>query len=366
VKDKASPEKGNNLLVSAEILKSINISVKELQYHLIELKLILGRRFGSVVPTNIDSVPILQWVIGLSKRLQKLKKCDGFDSHIRTYTKKQLQSSYFVTVIASYLFDKVDNIILEPPITGRIKKPDILANFRGEQVYLECKHSNDSKFDYSRQHEHIFSILRDYIDVPHQISIRYKKPFSDEELHELGGTLRERVKLVTGDGRIINNPDLEVQVIMREANEAHWDKKIHVIMTIIETDLSDNCSYPGHVYCKDGITLSLSGPQVDYAKVLREKIRRSRSQSPQDRPYILMIDGNSMLGDLTKNIRTLSTAFQPNINTRFSAAALVTCHQRLGLDTSDLNLKFNLVSNPFAKFPISKEFELLFHTSSMG
>ncbi len=358
MKNRTSSEEGSASVVSTEILKSINISVEQLRNHLVELKLILGTRFDVVVPTKIDTVPTIQWVIGLSQRLQKLKQCNGFSRHIKMYTKKQLQSSYFVTVIASYLLDKVGSIILEPPITGVIKKSDILANLRGEQVYLECKHSDDSKFDYSEEHEHMFSILRGYINVPHQISIRYKKSFSDKALHELGETLREKVNLVTGDGRIINNQDLEVQVITREAHEAHWDKKIYVIMGIIEIDLSDNCSYPGHVYCKEGITLSLSGPQVNYAKVLREKIRRSRCQSPQDRPYILMIDGNSMLGDLTENIRALSTAFQPEINTRFSAAALVTYHPCL--DTSDLNLRFNLVTNPFAKFPVSKEFKRLF------
>ena len=361
MKDKTSPEKGGTLLVSAEILKSINISVEQLRNHLIELKLIFGTRFDLVIPKRINDISALQWVIGLSQRFQKLRQCDGFDRHIKTYTKKQLQSSYFVMVIASYLLDKVDNVVLEPHIIGRIKKSDILINFRGEQVYLECKHSDDSKFDYSGEHEHMFSILRDYITVPHQISIRYKKSFSDEALHKLGETLRERVNLVTGDGRIINTSDLEVQVITREAHEAHWDKKIHVIMSIIETDLFNNCSYPGHVYCREGITLSLSGPQVSYAKVLREKIRRSRSQSPQDQPYILMIDGNSILGDLTENIRALSTAFQPKTNTRFSAAALVTYHPRL--DSPDLDLNFNLVSNPFAKFPVDKEFERLFRTS---
>jgi len=362
VKDKASPRKGVNLLVSAEILKSMNISAVELQYHLVELKSILRTRFGSVVPTKIDTVPTLQWVIGLSQRLQKLKQCDGFDSHIAMYNKKQLQSTYFVTVIASYFLDKVDRIVLEPPITGGSRRPDILVNYRGEQAYLECKYSEDSKFDYSREHEHMFSVLRDYIDVPHQISVRYRKPFSEEALRELGETLRERVNLVTGDGRIVNDPDLEVQVITREAHEAHWDKKVWVTMSMIVTDLSDNCRYPGHVYCRDGITLSLSGPQVDCAKVLREKIRRSSSQSPQDKPYILLIDGNRMLGNLTENIRALSTAFQPEINTRFSAAVLVTYYPRL--DTSDLNLKFDLVSNPFAKFPISRQFQLLFYTPS--
>jgi len=73
-----------------------------------------------------------------------------------------------------------------------------------------------------------------------------------------------------------------------------------------------------------------------------------------------MIDVNRMLGNLTENIRALESAFQPTTNTRFSAAALVTYHPRLG--TSDLDLNFYLVTNPFAKFPISEEFKRLFHT----
>ncbi len=362
MKDEKLSESRSDIVVSTEVLKSTNTSLEQLQQHLIELKKILGKRFDAIIPKRIDGVPALYWVVRLSQRLQKLEQCEGFDKHIKTYMGRQPQSSYFVTVIASYLLDRVDNIVLEPAVTGRTTKSDILVNFRGEQVYLECKCRDDSKFDYSEEHEHMFSVLRHYINVPHQISIRYKKAFSDEALRELGETLRKRVNLVTGDGRIISNQDLEVQVITRQAHEEHWDKKIYVIMSIIETDLSDNCSYPGHAYCREGVTLSLSGPQVNYTKVLREKIRRSRRQSPQDQPYILMIDGNSMLGDLTENIRALSTAFQPETNTRFSAAVLVKYYPRL--DSPELNFDFHGVSNPFAKCPVSREFEHLFHTPS--
>ena len=356
MKDKASPEK-RNILVSPEILKSTNISVEELRDNLTELKSILDTSFDLVVPRTINDTLTLWHLIDLSQRFQKLKQWDGFDRHIRTYTRRQLQSSYFVTVIASYLTDKVDSIVLEPTIAGRTKKSDILVNFQGEQIYLECKHIDTSQFDYSGQHEHMFLILRDYIDVPHQIDIRYKNSFTDRELHGLGETLKERANLITGDGKIIDNPNLEVQVQMREA---YADKRISVILHAIIQDLHTNCYYPSHTYARDGITLSLSGPEVDYTKVLKNKINKSRSQSPPDQPYILMIGGNRILGGLTENIRALSSAFQPTTNTRFSAAALVTYHSRLG--TSDLDLKFNLISNPFAKFPISREFSRLFHT----
>lgn len=358
MRGETSSESGSGIVVSAEVLKSTNISLEQLQQYLIELKRIFGKRFDTIIPKRIDGVPALYWVVSLSQRLQKLEQCEGFDKHIKTYMGRQPQSSYFVTVIASYLLDRVDNIALEPAVTGRTTKSDILVNFRGEQVYLECKQPNTLKFDYSREHEHMFSILRDYINVPHQISIKYRKSLSDAELHRLGETLQQRAGLPTGDGIIINNPDLEVQVIKREA---YANKRLCFIMSMVVEDQYENCRYPGHAYTMGGITLTLSGPKVDYSKVLREKLKKSKGQSPQDQPYILMIDGNSMLGDLTENIRALSTAFQPETNTRFSAAVLVEYYPRL--DSPELNFDFHVVSNPFAEFPVGREFERLFRTS---
>jgi len=350
------------VFVSADILKSTGVSFEELKHQFIELKSILGNRFGYIVPQNISGVPELYQLIRLNQQLQKLKQFEGFERHIKTYTKKQFQSSYFVTAIASYLSDKVDNIVLEPPITGRTTKGDILIAFRGEQVYMECKHTSNLRFDYLEEHDHLFKILCKYINVPHQISVKYKKPLSDTELHRLGETLQQRVGLPTGDGIIINNPSLEVQIIKREA---YADRRLRLIMSMIVEDLNDKCRYPGHAYTKDGITLTLSGPKVSYAKVLREKFKKSKDQAPHRCPYVLVIDGNMLLGEVTENIRSLSTAFQPELNTRFSAAIIVEYYPRW--DSPDLNYNrdynFQFVSNPFAKFPVSKEFSHLFSSS---
>ena len=111
-----------------------------------------------------------------------------------------------------------------------------------------------------------------------------------------------------------------------------------------------------------GVTLSIAGPRIDNMRMLRDSLGKSRSQSPIDHPYILVIDSTLMLGELKENIRALSTAFQPQTNTRFSAAILVKYDTRI--DRPDPEFNFYFVSNPFAKFPISGQFERLFKSSS--
>ncbi|GAI87726.1 unnamed protein product, partial [marine sediment metagenome] len=167
------------------------------------------------------------------------------------------------------------------------------------------------------------------------------------------------VHQVKRDGKVINNDNLEVGVQIRET---YLDQRIKIMLFGIMEDLNDHCRYPGHSYGADGHTISISGPRVDFAKVLRAKFNRSRGQYPENNPYILMIDGNLILGSQDANTRALASAFQPQVNTRFSAAVLVNYHSNF--DNLNLIYDFKVVPNPFAKFPISKEFERLFSRSN--
>ena len=75
-----------------------------------------------------------------------------------------------------------------------------------------------------------------------------------------------------------------------------------------------------------------------------------------------MIDGNIILGSQDANNRALASAFQPQVNTRFSAAILVDYHPTF--ENLELVYEFKVVPNPFAKFSMSKEFEKLFSKSN--
>lgn len=349
-----------SLTVSADILKSTGLNLEELSRHLSKLKSFLGTRIERVMPSHINDVLTLNWVVNLSQCLEKLSHCKGFDIHISRYSgKNDIRSAYDVAVLAAYLLDKVDSIELEPLIKGEKHRQDILVSHKGERVSLECKTIDTKKFDCRKEHGRMFSILAHYIDVPHQIDVKYKASLLETETHELGKAIKERLGPVTADGCIIHNEKIEVGVQRRETS---YKGPIRMILTGISEDIRDQCFYPMCVYMADGKTLSLSGPKVDYTCVLRGKLAKGRKQSPSTHAYILVVNCNNMLGGWSDNIRAVSSAFQPKRNTRFSAVLLVRYHQPVG--SRDVKFEFELIGNPFAKIPVGKEFKGLFKATS--
>lgn len=353
-------KKQRQIQIAPAIMQTLKLTPQEVSKYLDEFSRLYRSKAAYLIPDKINDVMTLQWIIRLSQSMKMLKQYKGFERHLNTYTKSQVKSSYFVTAVACYLVDKgVDNLILEPQIASTGKNPDILINLKGEEVYLECKTIDTKQFDYLEEHNNMLEILHKYLDVPHQIDIRYKESISDIELHSLGKELQERLQQVKRDGKIINNDNFEVGVQVR--NEYMPQRIMFSIFGIME-DLVDNCRYPLHSYGIDRHTISIGGPRVDFSKILRAKLSRSRKQYPDNKPYILVIDGNIILGSRDANNRALASAFQPQVNTRFSAAILADYHPTF--DSLKLVYDFKVIPNPFAKFPISKEFEHLFSKSN--
>lgn len=353
-------KKQRQIQIFPAIMRTLKLTPQEVTNYLDEFSRLFRSKAAYLIPDKINDVMTLQWIIRLSQSMKILKQYEGFEKHLNTYTKNQVKSSYFVTAIACYLVDKgVDNLILEPQISSTGKNPDILVNLKGEEVCLECKTIDTKQFDYLEEHDNMLEILSKYLDVPHQIDIRYKESIPDTELRNLGKELHERLQHVKRDGKIINNDNFEVGVQVRNS---YMDQRIRFSLFGIMEDLVDNCRYPLHSYGIDRHTISIGGPRVDFSKILRAKLSRSRKQYPDDKPYMLMIDGNLMLGSQTANIRALTSAFQPQVNTRFSAAIIVDYHPTY--ENLELVYDFKVVPNPFARFPISKEFEKLFSKSN--
>ena len=263
--------KERQIQIAPAIMQTLRLTPQEVTDYFDEFSRLFRSKAAYLIPDKINDVLTLQWIIRLSQSMKMLKQFEGFERHLSTYTKSQVKSSYFVTAIACYLVDKgVDNLILEPQVSSNGKNPDILVNLKDEEVYLECKTINTKQFEYLEEHNKMLEILRKYLDVPHQIDIRYKESIPDTELHNLGKELHERVHQVNRDGKIINNDNIEVGVQIRKA---YLDQRFKVMLFGIMEDLDDNCRYPGHSYGADGHTISISGPRVDFAKVLRAKYR---------------------------------------------------------------------------------------------
>ena len=346
------------ITVPNSIMQSVGITYDQLKEILIDLYALLGEKAVELIPEHVNDFGTLSFIVNLCENLKKLKNCKGFNAHISRYNKRQLKSSYFVTELASYIFDKVDNLSLEP-MTSNSKMGDILVNFGAQTIFIECKCIESKNYEYHEQHWQMFSILKPFfINIPHEISITYRQPLSDDNIRGLGKAIKERSNFINSNGKIIDNSEVSVYITKRQTSN---NKNVRIEISMIQEDLIERCRYPGHLFGMDGIALSINGPKVNYENVFKEKIRKGRKQSPEKAPYVLIIDGNSMLGVLADNLRALSSAFQPTVNTRFSSAVIV--EHNTSLRTVETNFKFHVVNNPFAKFPINEDFFRLFKES---
>ncbi len=268
--------------ISEEILKSANLTNDQVRNAVVDLTSIFGKKADLVVPNKINDLPTLCSVVDTARRLNLLRNCEGFDKHVKVYARNQVRPHMFVTTIASFLVDKVEKVVLEPSIKNKGKVSDILLLRQSEQLYLECKSIQPNRFEFGPEHEQMFEVLRHYIKVPHQVSITYKASMKENELHKLGESLSELLPKVTSPGHVISDVNLEVQVIPRDA---YGSKNISLRMGMISVDLSTNCRYPGDVFGRDGLTVSICGPLVDYKGVLRKSLRALTGKPQTTLPF---------------------------------------------------------------------------------
>lgn len=338
--------------ISDGILQSTARDINEIKSHFANLTCIFKDKFLQLFPAEIHDFPTLNMILTLSDSFEKIRNCEGFEKHINNYNKKTLFSNYFVTLLASFLVPKVTKLILEPNLKSSLAHPDIYIELQKENAYLECKLINTSQFDYYEEHRHIFDLLSEYIHFPHEVTFTYKIPLSDSRIKELAVKIAEKGLLVTCQGTIINEKDVDVYITRRETS----NKCFTLILGGTMVDVPSNRRHPNHIFMENGLTIAINGPTVDSSKVLIKKLHDSRRQLDSGNPSILVIDANSLLGGLSENVRTLTNAFKPNINTRFSAILLVA----YGTTVNQNYISFNLVTNPFACHPLPRNIQALF------
>lgn len=341
------------IIIPHAILNSANISLEEIKSHYDFLTRTLKNEFFGWMPTELNSLSLLQSIVDLSNNLQKLASCKGFEKHIKTYIPEQFGSNSFVSLVAGYFVDKVNSLELEPVLEKTGKNPDIFVKYAQDEVYLECKIIETEQFNFRREHENIANYISKYVNFPHQVTITYKNTLTNNDISTLGTIIAERLPHVTNEGIIFSDKNIEIHISPRvEYGATNFTAIIDMIMVSNYNGLRT----PSHTFYKDGRSICISGPEVDYSSIFLKKIRKSRRQADSEKSFILVVNTRLMVGDTSNNLSAISHVFQPELNTRFSGVLLVEYYS-VGSKT---NLKFIFIRNPFSKNPISKEFESLF------
>ena len=299
-------------------------------------------------PTTIIYEGQLLYLIHLSKALQNLKECKGFDEHIREY-KNDVESTYFVTLLADYLKSKNIELILEPELKGLEKKADILISINNQRVLIECKNPKKDVLSLvTEEHEQMYSILSQYISRPCDVSISYETSFTDERLHALGNFLKTKLLDVTGEGIILNTAEVKVEVTnVRDEFQNIEDVKLCRLWE----NYHSNELNPGTIINRNGIGLFFVKRGVSFESNIKNQFSRAKRKGPIDLPFVLAIHAENISGSLERNIEFISSQFNPNKYRSFSGVLLVRYSYNI---KTLIEISFKYVNNPYSRNPIPR------------
>jgi len=327
-----------------------NRTTEEVSTALNRLAAIFHEEIRSIVPKDIREAASLEVLLDMADKLTALESCRGFYEHVRTY-KANVQSAYFTTCVAAVLVGSVADLVLEPCIPNSTRVADIKFSVGVSDVYVECKSPlYKRKWAHESRLTEVCNLLLPYINVPHQITVVYDDPLTDEEVRELGRSLAQTLPAVKSKGTVIETSRYRVHVDVR-----HEFGPIYVNLSCPMTYYNEyvHTTYLCRWFLTQGKNISIAGPKIDCEPHLRKAITSGRKQGAVNASFILALNTDGLVGSLVENIRAVQQIFSPRANTRYSGVLLMSTASREESSRSlPKAVRPHFVSNPFARFPL--------------
>jgi len=341
----------HSISCNLEVLQMRGVTIDDIKYYMDFLSKILKKRFKDLVPLSFMDTQSLDRLLTLYEVLSKLESVKGFGRHVAEYNQKMFLATLFVSRVALYLIDKVEDLELEPITSENEGNPDIRITINEIDIFIECKNIESAQFSDIDEHRKIFDILETYMDFPHQIMFSYKTTPTIDELHSLGENIRKLVGKVKISGNIINNKNFKVNVDLREM---YGNPNMTAVADMITENIGSGDRVPGHAFMEKGKTFLVDGPEIDYKSILKTKVKSAKKQYVNNHIFLTAINTDSMLGVMNENIQCIESLFQPDQNTRYSGV-LFANNQCL---TSDG--KWKQIINPYAVNPLTDDITRIF------
>lgn len=303
--------------------------------------------YEKLLTTQISDETTLLHLMHLSFSLDSLEECAGFHSHLMEF-RNDIDSTYLVTTLASYLRPRTRELVLEPITESTGKRADIRIDLEGQHIFFECKNPKKEVLSRLRaEQEPMYEALKYSISRPCNVFITYETALKEAELVRLGGFLKERLPLVTGEGTILDHNGVRVDVTnVREAFQNIGNVQVQMILE----NYHSNERNPVNIINRDGIAIGFAKRRVSVINNIEQQFKASQKKVSREAPLILAIQSDYLTGSLDENVRAISSLFQPSKHTSFNGVLLV----RWSYNFQNLiDPQFHYVNNPYARNPIA-------------
>lgn len=345
----------DNKKLSFKIEESIvcELGFANLKFGLNTLVDVFKKDYTKYFPAKISTITEALYLTHLGTAMQALKEVDGFEKHVQEY-RNDIDSSYFVTVLADYFLPLVDLLELEPSFDLHSKYPDIKIQFNGESIYLECKNPKKNIMDglmkeQRKMYESLSSVVKQY---PCNLTVTYNEVVSEKLLTSLVKTLKERLAHVSGEGSIYYQNGIEVAVtnkgkLSADIGEAYFS-------FILENSYSERNLI--NIISVDGIAISFVKRRISVIDNITNQFKKCSKKVPETESLVLAIQSEYLTGHPSENMKIISSLFQPKRFTSISGVLLSNWDYSVenGIENS-----FIYINNPYARNPVHNFNDLL-------
>ncbi len=334
--------------IGPAVVKEVGLPI--LENHLQQLVSLFREHSQRVVPREILHPPQAYNLIQLSKKLEAVENCQGFEQHLGLYRHRP-ESALFAASLAGLFVSRGAIVAFEPPTTNR-HRADLAVTLDDEEVVIECKAPTENALNKIRsEHERMFEVLAKYVEYHYHIRIKYRRTLTSDELEELGRILKDRLPHVREDGVIFASPEIEASVYR---SVGRMPKGFHLVVVMSGPEPPDNVVLPGHAILRDGKNLAFNGPVIDLDRLLQDRIRKARKQAPLDKPYVVAISRAHLLGSPRSHLIAVQSEFTPKKYRHITGVLFVEFRWYIG---GNEEARMEYVPNSFAYFPLAKKFQ---------
>ena len=304
------------------------------------------RDYQKYFPLKITDESDLLYLIHLSRSLEALKDCVGFTDHIKEY-KNDIDSTYLVTTLASYLLSRKSKLTLEPVSANISKKADILAIIDNQEVYFECKNpKTDILAPIVKEHEKFYEELHTSIFKPCDVFITYNE-LDDKQIQDLKDFLKKKIPFITGEGEILNRNGVKVEIInVRDKFTDIGSVKLSMLLE----NYMEKALMPTTLINRNGVALGFTKNNVNAYKNIESQIKNSKNKVSKDKPLIAVINSEGLPGKFSDNVSFVNTLFNETKNTSFTGILFIRWQYSF---EKLIEYEFTYINNPFARNQLS-------------
>ena len=335
-----------------EHLGQLGLTEADIEPIISEVASILGIKFTKIFGTQLNgnSIDVL---CRLHPLLKTISECEGLDRLVKLIDKNNFEDHLFTIRVTSWLVTAGFTVEFEPLSHGS-KTPDLLVTLEEDCFAIECKSFDLDNFFDKEIKQDIANQIYSLVSTCDQLDLFIAEEVECEEIISILSNEKiirdiHKAGALNEFSDIQLSADLRLVVTQKPPISGNESTNVTADLGMIMEDNTTGIRLPGFAFLKGGRSVGIFGPIPSLRKRLNDKRRQSNKQAISSYPYIVMLDGDKLVGNPEEHQSYFDQSWLTEENNVCSAIGIIRFSTIEGIP------KIELFENCRSQCPLTKE-----------